>query len=507
MSFEDIYNYLNKFLAIANQFETSFVLAVVAILVSLIALSRISRQKLPAVVERVSSVMGRLEKIERSSAELRTEIMRALEIQRIKFDSTIKELSKLASLSPETRSQLESILDIGPLDLKIDDSNESSSESEEDKLLSHDTSFSLDGRDDEIARKLTIDLEGEHALGGVDLARDLKSSPPSAKLQKKSSKREDFRAVSLGEGLKKSRTSLFQKIKNLFAGKPSLPADMIEDLEELLISSDIGTRLTSRLLDAVRSEVAAGRQIIESEIVSILKREALEILGGDLPANLQISANRRDDGPTIILVVGVNGVGKTTTVAKLAGRFAQQGLKVQMIAADTFRAAAIDQLTAWGEKLEIRVVSGDMGAKPSAVVFDGVQSAIKENYDVVLIDTAGRLHTKGNLMQELEGVRNVIKKLVPSAPHETLLVVDGTTGQNAILQAREFNAATPLSGLIVTKLDGTAKGGVVVAIKDELKVPIKFIGIGERAEDLIEFDREKFVEALFSDQDKMEVAA
>ena len=267
-------------------------------------------------------------------------------------------------------------------------------------------------------------------------------------------------------------------------------------LEEFLISSDLGVKTAAALTEDVKEQILAGRDINQAELIRMLKNKVLDILGPETPMHPHLAETARK-GPFVVLVAGVNGVGKTTTVVKLAYIWKQAGYRVLIAAADTFRAAAVEQLCHWVEKRDIPLVSGVEGSKPATVVYEAMQRAVREKYDIVIIDTAGRLHNKANLMQELEGVRNSIKKHQPQAPHETWLVIDGVTGQNAVSQARDLNAALPLTGLVVTKLDGTQKGGVVVAIKSELGVPVRYIGVGEGIEDLRSFKAQDFVEALF----------
>jgi fused signal recognition particle receptor len=271
---------------------------------------------------------------------------------------------------------------------------------------------------------------------------------------------------------------------------------MLDDLEEVLILSDVGARCASELVESVR-KVAETESIVSSTRLRDMIKEGIYGRLVSVPADHRMY--HPVGSPMVVLVVGVNGVGKTTTVAKLAAQYSEQGKRVMVIAADTFRAAAVQQLEEWSKRVNFTLVKGPEGAKPGAVVFDGMASAKDGSFDVVLIDTAGRLHTKSNLMQELEGVRNSIKKHIPDAPHETVLVVDGVSGQNALAQAREFNAAVQLTGIIVTKLDGTPKGGIIVAISQELKVPVLFVGVGERKEDLVRFEPREFVDALLDE--------
>jgi fused signal recognition particle receptor len=302
----------------------------------------------------------------------------------------------------------------------------------------------------------------------------------------------------ISRGLKKSRAGFLGRLTGFFSGRSAVDLKQLDDLEELLILSDVGARCAADLVAEVKgvAEQRQGGDISQQELVALLKDGVHKRLI-DLPSEHRLY--HPDCSPLVVLVVGVNGVGKTTTVAKLATRYMSEGKRVLAVAADTFRAAAVEQLAEWSNRVGFTLVRGAEGAKPSAVVFDGMAKAVSDQYDVVLIDTAGRLHTKSNLMQELEGVRNVIRKHFPDAPHETVLVLDGVSGQNALSQAREFNQAVSLTGIVVTKLDGTPKGGIIVAIAEELKLPVVYIGVGERVEDLIPFSAKAFVEALFDD--------
>jgi fused signal recognition particle receptor len=301
--------------------------------------------------------------------------------------------------------------------------------------------------------------------------------------------------TALSLGLKKSRTGFLARLAGLFSGRAAVDSSTLEDLEELLILSDVGARCAMDLVaEARQAAESSQRGLAQEELTEVLKEGIRKRLAAT-PAQHEIYCPSRS--PLIVLVVGVNGVGKTTTVAKLATKYIGQGKKVLAVAADTFRAAAVEQLAEWSNRVGFALVRGNEGAKPSAVVFDGMKAAKDGLFDVVLIDTAGRLHTKSNLMQELEGVRNSIRKHFPDGPHETVLVLDGVSGQNALSQAREFNQAVPLTGIVVTKLDGTPKGGIVVAISQELHLPVFFIGVGEKVEDLLPFNPDRFVDALF----------
>lgn len=301
------------------------------------------------------------------------------------------------------------------------------------------------------------------------------------------------------EGSKESRkvvrSGLFASLKALLTGKEIISAETIEELEMLLISADLGVATVAELINDLKQSVKNNENINEDILVNILKEKIKNILKSDVQRDFLTG---HVSTPVIVMVVGINGVGKTTTIAKLANLISKQGKKVMLAAGDTFRAAAVEQLKIWGERLQIPVVAITDG-KPSAVVFEAIKEAKDNNIDVLIIDTAGRLHNKSNLMQELEGIKNVIKKYDPSAPHEVLLVIDGSTGQNGLIQAQEFHQTTSLTGLVVTKLDGTPKGGIVVAIKNNLNIPIRFVGVGEGLNDLLQFSADDFTESLFSE--------
>ncbi len=301
---------------------------------------------------------------------------------------------------------------------------------------------------------------------------------------------------SLEKGLEKTKTGIFEKISRAIAGKSKVDESSLDDIEEALIASDIGVETTLKIIDRLEERVARDKYMNSSELYSILKQEIeslLKISDGDSEQSVFDFSKK----PYVIMVVGVNGVGKTTTIGKLALRLKNSGKSVILGAADTFRAAAVDQLTIWSERADVPIVKQQMGSDPASVAFDALSSAVSQNADVVLIDTAGRLHNKVNLMNELTKIRNVMKKVVPDAPHEVLLVLDGSTGQNAYQQAKEFTKATDVTALAVTKLDGTAKGGVVIGISDMFKIPVKFIGVGEKIEDLQIFNKKEFVDSLF----------
>ena len=303
----------------------------------------------------------------------------------------------------------------------------------------------------------------------------------------------------LDEGLQKTRTGFFDKITKAIAGKSTVDEEVLDNLENALVSADVGVDTTIKIIDKIEARVARDKYINTAELNSILKEETLSLLV-DAPQDTSYENYELPSGhkPHIILVVGVNGVGKTTTIGKLAHNFSQAGKSVLLGAADTFRAAAVEQLTIWSERVNVPIVKHGMNADPSAVAFDTVQSGIAKNVDVILIDTAGRLHNKAHLMDELSKIKRSISKVQPDAPHEVMLILDGSTGQNALEQAKHFTAATEVTALAITKLDGTAKGGVVLAIADQFKIPVKFIGVGEKATDLLVFDKKDFVDTLFN---------
>jgi len=301
----------------------------------------------------------------------------------------------------------------------------------------------------------------------------------------------------LDQGLSKTKESVFSKLSRAVVGKSKVDDEVLDNLEEVLITSDVGVETTLRIIERIEQRVSRDKYINTSELNEILKEEIAALLAEN---NAQVTIDFESELPAtpyVIMVVGVNGVGKTTTIGKLAYQFKKAGKSVYLGAADTFRAAAVEQLVIWGERVGVPVIKQKMGADPASVAYDTVASAKANNADVVIIDTAGRLHNKVNLMNELTKIRNVMQKIIPGAPHEVLLVLDGSTGQNAFEQARQFTIATDVNALAITKLDGTAKGGVVIGISDQFKIPVKYIGLGEGVEHLQVFNREEFVSSLF----------
>jgi len=310
-------------------------------------------------------------------------------------------------------------------------------------------------------------------------------------------KRDKEAKEDLNKGLEKTRTSVFDRISKAIIGKSTVDDEVLDNLEEILVTSDVGVDTTLKIIDRIQKRVARDKYVGTNELNAILKEEIAALLqennSGD-GSNFDLPEGKK---PYVIMVVGVNGVGKTTTIGKLAYNFKIAGKKVMLGASDTFRAAAVDQLKIWADRVGVPIVSQGMGADPASVAFDTVKSAVAQGADVVLIDTAGRLHNKVGLMNELSKIKKVCQKVIPDAPHEVLLVLDASTGQNAIEQARQFIAATEVNALALTKLDGTAKGGVVIGISDQFKIPVKYIGVGEKMENLQIFDRQEFVDSLF----------
>jgi len=301
----------------------------------------------------------------------------------------------------------------------------------------------------------------------------------------------------LDEGLSKTKESVFLKMSRAVACKSKVDDEVLDNLEEILVTSDVGVDTTLKIIERIEERVSKDKYLGTSELNAILKEEIVQLLQENNNLENTDFDAPSDKKPYVILVVGVNGVGKTTTIGKLAHQFKRAGKSVLLGAADTFRAAAVDQLIIWSERVDVPIINQGMNADPASVAYDTVKSALSQNTDVVIIDTAGRLHNKVNLMNELTKIKRVMQKLIPDAPHEILLILDASTGQNAIEQARQFTAATEVNALALTKLDGTAKGGVVIGISDQFKVPVKYIGIGEKMEDLQIFNRTEFVDSLF----------
>ncbi len=302
----------------------------------------------------------------------------------------------------------------------------------------------------------------------------------------------------LDQGLQKTKSNIFSRISKAIVGKSTVDDEVLDNLEEILVSSDVGVETTLRIIERIQARASRDKYLGTGELNSLLKEEIADLLQENNSRDLVEFSIPEGKKPYVIMVVGVNGVGKTTTIGKLAWQFKKAGKSVLLGAADTFRAAAVEQITIWAERVGVPIVTQGMGADPASVAFDTVKSAIAREVDVVIIDTAGRLHNKINLMNELSKIRKVVQKLIPDAPHEVLLILDASTGQNAFEQAKQFTAATDVNALALTKLDGTAKGGVVIGISDQFKIPVKYIGVGEGIEDLQAFNRFEFVDSLFS---------
>lgn len=317
-------------------------------------------------------------------------------------------------------------------------------------------------------------------------------------LKKKPEPQKQEEIQALEQGLEKTSTGLFSKIGRAVVGKSKVDEGVLDELEEILLTSDVGVATTLKIIERIERRVERDKYVSTEELDKVLREEVAALLEENQSSSLENAFTEPAQKPYVIMVVGVNGVGKTTTIGKLASQFHQNGLKVVLGAADTFRAAAVDQLKLWGERVGVPVIDHGMNTDPAAVAFDAVKQAVEMNADIVIIDTAGRLHTKVNLMTELGKIKRVIQKFIPDAPHEVMLVLDGSTGQNAFIQAQEFTKVTEITSLAITKLDGTAKGGVVIGISDQFKIPVKYIGVGEKISDLQVFNKTTFVDSLFA---------
>jgi fused signal recognition particle receptor len=317
-------------------------------------------------------------------------------------------------------------------------------------------------------------------------------------LKKKPEPQKQEEIQALEQGLEKTSTGLFSKIGRAVVGKSKVDEGVLDELEEILLTSDVGVATTLKIIERIERRVERDKYVSTEELDKVLREEVAALLEENQSSSLENAFTEPAQKPYVIMVVGVNGVGKTTTIGKLASQFHQNGLKVVLGAADTFRAAAVDQLKLWGERVGVPVIDHGMNTDPAAVAFDAVKQAVEMNADIVIIDTAGRLHTKVNLMSELGKIKRVIQKFIPEAPHEVMLVLDGSTGQNAFIQAQEFTKVTEITSLAITKLDGTAKGGVVIGISDQFKIPVKYIGVGEKISDLQVFNKTTFVDSIFA---------
>ncbi|WP_308660363.1 signal recognition particle-docking protein FtsY [uncultured Alistipes sp.] len=336
-------------------------------------------------------------------------------------------------------------------------------------------------------------------MGFFDIFKKKQSGDAAAAPEQAEQQRQELTA-----GLEKTKTGLFSKLARAVAGRSTIDSEVLDDLEEVLITSDVGVETTVKIIERIEKRVARDKYMNASELQKILREEIADLLEQSVGSAENFGLDVREGEPYVVMVVGVNGAGKTTTIGKLAAQLTRMGRKVYIGAADTFRAAAIDQLAVWAERAGATMIRQEMGSDPASVAFDTLKSAKANGADVVLIDTAGRLHNKIGLMNELTKIRNVMSKVIPDAPHEVMLVLDGSTGQNAFEQAKQFTQATKVTSLAITKLDGTAKGGVVIGISDQFRIPVRYIGIGEGIDQLRIFDRREFVDALFGDIRKAE---
>ena len=336
-------------------------------------------------------------------------------------------------------------------------------------------------------------------MGFFDIFKKKQSGDAAAAPEQAEQQRQELSA-----GLEKTKTGLFSKLARAVAGRSTIDSEVLDDLEEVLITSDVGVETTVKIIERIEKRVAHDKYMNASELQKILREEIADLLEQSVGSAENFGLDVREGEPYVVMVVGVNGAGKTTTIGKLAAQLTRMGRKVYIGAADTFRAAAIDQLAVWAERAGATMIRQEMGSDPASVAFDTLKSAKANGADVVLIDTAGRLHNKIGLMNELTKIRNVMSKVIPDAPHEVMLVLDGSTGQNAFEQAKQFTQATKVTSLAITKLDGTAKGGVVIGISDQFRIPVRYIGIGEGIDQLRIFDRREFVDALFGDTRKAE---
>lgn len=339
-------------------------------------------------------------------------------------------------------------------------------------------------------------------MGFFDLFKKKQDNAPAAQLPAEQAAEQKREREELAEGLQKTKSGLFSKLARAVAGRSTVDVEVLDNLEEVLITSDVGVETTVKIIRSIEERIARDKYMNTSELNAILRDEIASLLEQSHTSTEDFGIEVKEGTPYVMMVVGVNGAGKTTTIGKLAAQLVKAGRKVYIGAADTFRAAAIDQLAVWAERAGATMIRQEMGSDPASVAYDTLKSAVANKADVVLIDTAGRLHNKVGLMNELTKIRNVMAKVIPDAPHEVMLVLDGSTGQNAFEQAREFTRATKVTSLTITKLDGTAKGGVVIGISDQFHIPVRYIGIGEGIDQLRMFDRREFVDALFGDKDK-----
>lgn len=446
-------------------------------------------------IERIQGMNGRLEKIERTLNDFRSEVLRSTEFSRGNTEYLRNELG-------EIRDSLDYLLQRKGGTRTPSGGSSGGSTSGENSGGQGSAGSGSGGASLAPVMQYAKPTEDISAQEVDSILEQVNSTPVSAVEEK----------TGLFGRLQRTRDTLLSRMKGFFAGKATFDATMVEQLEEMLISSDIGVKTTMEIISDLQAKLARGQSISQTELMEMLKDHIAMVLKDGRGGVAEIVPLPMADGPFVVVLVGVNGAGKTTTVAKLAHQWRESGRSVMVAAADTFRAAAVEQLKEWADRVQVPVISGAEGAKPATVVYDAMVAAKRDKMDVLIIDTAGRLQNKSNLMQELEGIKNVMTRHQATAPHEVLLVVDGSSGQNALSQAREFNSAVSLTGVVITKLDGTPKGGIVVAIKSDLGIPVRYIGIGEKREDLKIFDAEEFAEALISadtssgQQDKNEPA-
>ena len=406
------------------------------------------------------------------------------EIEKEKPKPKAKKQDKEVKQKPRVKDKIEEIVEVPKLE---------EVEEKVEEVIEEPKAEEIEEKVEEIVEEPKVEEVEEKV---EEVVEELKAEETEEEVEDKSQIETDDDSESLKKGLEKTKKSFFSKLKSAVLGKSKIDDDVLDDLEEVLITSDVGVETTVKIIERIEERVSKDKYTSINELNNILKEEIVNILAEN-SSDLDAFDVSEDTVPYVILVVGVNGVGKTTTIGKLAAQFKEGGLKVLIGAADTFRAAAVDQIQMWGKKVGVDVVSHGMNTDPASVAYDTVKKAVEEKYHVVIIDTAGRLHTKLNLMNELSKIKRVVQKFKPDAPHEVMLILDGSTGQNAFVQAEEFTKATDVNSITITKLDGTAKGGVVIGITDRFKIPIKYVGVGEKVGDLKLFHKGEFVSSFF----------
>jgi len=466
----------------------TLIISFIALLIGIISYKRErAREKLLPDVERLHGMNGRIEKLERTLNEFRTEVLRQGEVSK--------------GLAEYVKQEIVIVRD-GIEELLQRKSGGTPPSSGGGGGFSGPGTREITGSELAEIRKLSLDqnvpVESPKVIS-VDAPQLVQIPTPPAL----SEEIVPTQHTGLFARLRRSREGLVLKVKGFFSGKSAFEASMMEDLEELLITSDIGVKTTLEIIKSLNARLARGERVSEDDLYKMLEQHLAAVLTDSRTQKTEVVPQRQEDGPFVVLLVGVNGAGKTTTVAKLAHQWRAQGLSVMVAAADTYRAAAVAQLKEWADRIQVPIISGADEAKPATVVYDAMVAAKRDKVDVLIIDTAGRLQNKSNLMQELEGIKNVMARHQAHTPHESLLVVDGSSGQNALSQAREFNSAVALTGVVITKLDGTPKGGIVVAIKSEFNIPVRYIGIGEKREDLKVFNAQEFARALVAREEQV----